>query len=199
MAEASDTELVARTRDGDPSAFETLVRRHSPRVYAVALAMMRSPADAHDVVQETFLSAWRRLDAWRADAAFTTWLHRIAVNACLMRMRTRRRRPEGPLEPWPDGELGAEDLVDDFAPRVDELLASRQLGALVLEAADALPDDYRAVWALADVHEFGMKDIALALDLSVPNVKTRLHRARLRIRRHLLHHVANAPSEEEVP
>jgi RNA polymerase sigma-70 factor, ECF subfamily len=192
-----DDALIALVRAGDRSAFEALVRRHTDRIYALGLGMMRDPVDAGDVVQETFLQAWRRLADWRGEAPFRAWLYRIATNACLMKMRTRRRHPESPLDlPGPD-ETIFERQIPDVARLTDERLADRQLGDIVLAAGDALPDAYRAVWVMADLEQASMQEIAAALDLSVANVKTRLHRARLKLREVLIERLATPSDEEE--
>ena len=191
-----DEELVALARAGQPGAFDALVRRHTPRIYNLAMGMMRNQADAQDAMQDAFLNAYRRLEGFRGDAAFGSWLYRIATNACLMRMRRRRRRPEVPLELKHPGlaEDGSwERPVEDLSPRVDELFEQKELGRVIRAGMDALPESYQAVFVLADVELKTMKEIAEILDLTVPNVKTRLHRARLKLREYLADYLAAHP------
>ncbi len=189
----TDAELVALARAGHHGAFDTLVIRHSGRIYAVAMRMMRNRTDAEDIVQETFMNAFRRLDSFREEAALTSWLHRIATNCCLMRMRSRRRRPEVPLVTTStDGEEWARPIPDPSVG-IDVDFENRELGQAIASAIQRLPENYRAVLLLADVELQTMKQIAEALKLTVPNVKTRLHRARLRMRASLADYLAAAP------
>ena len=194
VGDLSDNDLVALVRASDDTAFDELVRRHSARVYGLALGMMRNPSDAQDIVQDTFLNAYRKIDSFRGDAAFSSWLYRIAHNACLMKMRSRRRRPEVPLEfQTNDDDAPVQRHIEDFSPRLDELYEQKELGAVILRAMESLPESYRSVFVLADLQHMPMKQIAEALDLTVPNVKTRLHRARLKLRAHLADYIAAEP------
>lgn len=183
--EPTDQELVRRSLDGHPAAFTELVHRYTGRVYGVAMGMLRDPVEAEDIVQETFLAAWRKLDTFHLDASFRAWLLRIATNACLMKLRTRRRRPEVSLEQRRPGfaEDGHhERAVVDWSPLADVSLGDAELGERIRAAVDDLPDKHRAVILLADYEHLSMLEIADALDLTVSNVKTRLHRARLAVR-----------------
>lgn len=183
-----DQDLVTATLEGQTQHFEELFRRYSDRVYGIALGMVRSEAEAQDVVQETFMSAFRKLHTYRAESPFRGWLFRIASNASLMRLRTRRRRPEVSLElrgPSFDNEGRHERPVVDLRPLASKTLEDQELGERLHAAIDALPDKYRAVLILADFEHRTMKEIGASLNLSVPAVKTRLHRARLSIRQDL--------------
>ncbi len=180
--------FLARLRAGDEAAFAELVHRHSGRVFAVALRMLRNEQDALDVVQETFLNAHRRIGSFRGEAPIGGWLARIAANASLMKLRTRRRKPETSLElPGPafDARGGHQRDIVDIAPLAEKVALDRELGRRIREAVDALPETHRAVMLLADYQHLSMREIAEALDLTVANVKTRLHRARLAVRESL--------------
>jgi RNA polymerase sigma-70 factor (ECF subfamily) len=185
-----DIELVQRARQGDREAFEVLVRRHSGKAYGVAMSMMHNPIDAQDVVQDAFFNAYRKLDTFRGEHNFSSWLCRIVHNGALMKMRTRRRRPEVPLEVQMPGET---ELITrpiaEPGPDSGELLLNQELGAAIDEAVDGLPEAYRTVFLLADVQHLTMREIAETLDISVPNAKTRLHRARTRLRQRLSHYL----------
>lgn len=191
--EPPDEVLVARARGGDQAAFGVLVQRHSGRAYAIGVSMLRNDQDARDVVQETFLNAWRKLGSYRGDAPFGAWIKRIATNSALMKLRRRRRKPETSLEirsPGDsDGETRQREMVD-LRPWADRVAEDRELGQRIRAAIAGLPDSYRDVVILADFQQLPMKDIAEALGLTVPNVKTRLHRARLRIRQELSEYLA---------
>ncbi len=192
LSTLDDEALVARTLAGSHPAFEVLVRRHTPRIYALSMGMMRNQADALDAMQDAFLNAFRRLDGFRGEAAFGSWIYRVATNACLMKLRKRRRRPEVPLQIGaPFGEDGSwERPTVDLAPRVDALFESKELGQAISLAMAELPEIYRAVFILADIEHQSMREVAACLDLTVPNVKTRLHRARLKLRECLSEYLA---------
>jgi len=184
----SDRELIERIRSQDWNAFEVLVLRYQDRVYGLALGMLRDDDEAQDVVQETFLNVFRKLESFRGESAFSSWLYRIAANNAMMKLRGKRRRVETSLEEVlpaynTDGHFTVS--IEDWSQRVDKMLEDRELGEHIRQAVDKLPDIYRAVFLLSDIHDMSMRDIAATLDLTVPNVKTRLHRARLYLRAEL--------------
>ena len=188
---APDEGLVDRAQAGDPEAFAALVHRHSGRLYAIAQGMLRNEQDARDVVQETFLNVYRHLDGFRGDSSFQTWISRIATNNALMKLRRRRRKPEAPLElpPGKDGEPREREVID-LRPLADQVHENAELGRQIRAAVDALPEKYRDVLVLADYQHMTMQEIAESLDLSIPNVKTRLHRARMAVRATLQDYLA---------
>ena len=150
--------------------------------------MVRSEAEAQDVVQETFMSAFRKLDSYRAEAPFRGWLFRIASNASLMRLRTRRRRPEVSMvlrRPSCSEDDCHQRPVVDLRPLVSKSLEDEEPGERLRRSTDALPDKYRSVLVLSDFDHRSMKEIEEELGLSVSAVKTRLHRTRLSIRKDL--------------
>lgn len=194
----NDLDLVALAAGGDPAAFRELVVRHQDRVYAVAMHLLRDASEAEEVVQETFLAALEKLDGFRGDAAFTTWLHRVAANAALMRLRRRRRAPDGlaeePVEELlprfdAQGHLVLEGPSHDWSKRADEQLADRQVRQAVEQAVQNLPEDYRIVFLLRDVEGLSSEAMADLLGISVAAVKSRLHRARLALRAKLGHYL----------
>jgi RNA polymerase sigma-70 factor (ECF subfamily) len=190
---SADAALIARIEAGEPGAFAELVHLYSGKVYSIGISMLRNEQDARDVVQETFLNVHRRIDTFRGDAALSSWIGRIATNNALMKLRTRRRKPETSLE-IKVSNGGAEETVErvivDKTPISDQLALDRELGERIRAAVDELPDKYREVLVLADYRELSMKQIADALDISIPNVKTRLHRARLAVRETLAAYLA---------
>lgn len=164
-----DHALALAAAGGDAAAFEALYRRHSARVHGVVLRLAGwQRARAEDLVQDAFLQAWRTLPQWRGDAAFGTWLHRLAVNTALMDLRARRARPEL------DGDDG--DALDAL-PSLD----SGQRAAIGLDldrAVASLPPRARAVLVLHDVEGWTHQEIGEALDMAVGSSKSQLHRAR---------------------
>lgn len=171
------TELLARAQEGDAQAFEALVEEHAPAVYAMALRFTDSPEEAEEVLQDTFLTAFRKLDSFREEAALSTWLTRIAINHALM--RRRRKRPEQPLPEAPRRELA------DWSDEPEALYQEEELRTLLLQAVDRLPPKYREVFWLRDVEGLGGQEVADLLELSLPAVKSRLLRARLALREEL--------------
>jgi RNA polymerase sigma-70 factor, ECF subfamily len=180
-----DAALLARLRGGDADAFETMVRRYGGRLLAVATRLLRSEADARDAVQEAFLAAHRALDGFAGDARLSTWLHRIVVNTALMKLRSRRRRPEESIEdllPRFDAHGDWVEPAERWAASTDALLEQRQTRALVRGAIDRLPEPYRTVLVLRDIEELDTDEAARVLGLTSSAVKTRLHRARQALR-----------------
>ncbi len=171
----SDAALLAAHVGGDPAAFPELVRRHRDRLYAVALRTTGDPEDAADSLQDALVSAYRRAATFRGEAAVTTWLHRIVVNACLDRLRRRRARPTVPI---PDGDAvtGWGELRD---PRDD--MDRLELRYEIDKALAALPVDQRAAIVLVDIEGFSVADAALALDVAEGTVKSRCSRGRARL------------------
>jgi RNA polymerase sigma-70 factor (ECF subfamily) len=181
-----DHTLLARAQGGDMSAFEALVDRHEDKVYGLALRMTRSEADAAEITQDTFLSAYQHLADFRGEAAFGSWVHRIAANNALMRLRRQRvldivsEDLAGP-EFTDRGSL-AEVPESDWNRRADDKILDEELGRAIQEATDALPEGYREVFLLKDVEGLSYEEISEMVGISVPAVKSRLHRARLALR-----------------
>ena len=181
-----DRELLEKAQAGEVSAFEALVERHRDRVYGLALRMTRSPADAAEIVQETFLSAYQHLDEFRGDAAFGSWVHRIAANQALMRLRHQKvvEAAEQELVQPEFNERGTliEAPATGWAKPAEERALDEELGNAIEQATDRLPAGYREVFLLKDVEGLSYEEIAELTHLSVPAVKSRLHRARLALR-----------------
>lgn len=186
LAESDDSHLLERAQAGEVAAFEALVERHQDRVYALALRMLNSEADAAEVTQESFLAAYRNLKEFRGDAQFGSWVHRIAANFALMRLRKRRtsaETPESALEAEPAfNERGSLlDSVADWRDAEEDMLDA-ELRTAIQSAAASLPDDYRQVFVLRDLEGLSYEEIAELVGDTVPAVRSRLHRARLALR-----------------
>lgn len=180
-----EASLVARLRSGDPGAFETLVRAHMPMMLRVARRFMHSEEDARDAVQDAFVSAFRSISKFDEKARLSTWLHRIVVNACLMRLRSQRRHPEEDIEDYLPRfrEDGHQVVATENWPESAETIAERtELAAIVREQIDRLPDNYREVLLLRDIEELSTDEAADVLGVTPNAVKVRLHRARQALR-----------------
>src|SRR5512133_3758406 len=169
MVAPTDADLVSRAQAGRLDAFEELVRRHRLGTYRVALRMLGNETDAEDATQDAFVQAWRNLDRFRADAAFSTWMYRIVTNRCLNMLRARRR-----TEPLPEDREAPASRPDRIAEgrwQVEQL--QRAIGRLTLEQ--------RAPLVLRELQGCSYEEIAEVLGLSISAVKSRLHRARLEL------------------
>lgn len=164
-----DATLVARARDGDVGAFETLVDRHQTPIFRYAVRMLGNRSDAEDVVQEVFLACWRRLPELRADAAFSGWLYRSTTNRCLNVLRAQRPRAEMDLD------LLESSRADGQPERAAE--AVEQVAALTT-ALSQLTAEQRAAWLLREIHGRPYREIAGILGTSVDAVRGRIARAR---------------------
>lgn len=177
--------LLARVRSGDESACEELVRRHGGRMLAVARRFLRSEEDSADAVQDAFLAAFRALPGFQGEAALGTWLHRIVVNACLMRLRSRSRRPEVRIDqllPTFDDSGHHTRAVRPWDDQGLSRLTRAETRAQVRECIDRLPEPYRAILLLRDIEELDTDETARHLGITAGAVKTRLHRARQALR-----------------
>jgi len=175
--DGDDTALLERARGGDGEALAQLLERHQGQVYRFSMRMCRNPEDASDVLQETLLSAVRNLASFRGDAKLSTWLFSIARSFCIkQRLKTARARAAADDDALQTPVAGAlpEDTVADR-----ELLGALDSALHVLDA------DSRAVLLLRDVEGLSAKETAASLDMSVPQVKSRLHRARAQLREHI--------------
>jgi RNA polymerase sigma-70 factor (ECF subfamily) len=194
--ELSEAEAIQRARHGDRTAFEHLYLLHSRRVYAVCLRMVGNSGEAEDLTQEAFLLLLRKIHTFRGESAFTTWLHRLAVNLVLMRLR-KKSPPIVSIEatldpgdetasPHPASMIGAPDLLLEAA--IDRINLERCI--------ERLPVGYRAVFVLHDVQGYEHHEIAGILGRSVGVSKSQLHKARTRLRE-LLHEVQRDKSRDE--
>jgi RNA polymerase sigma-70 factor (ECF subfamily) len=183
-AEREERRLVEGCARGDFACFERLVGRYEKKIYNLALRMLRDPDDAREVLQETFLKVYDNLEKFRGEAQLSTWIYRIAMNEALMRIRKNKHRPRSLEVVNEDGERREID-VEDWAPRPVERLLTKELGGELDRAIAALPEDYRGAFLLRDVEGLSNEAIARAMKLSVPAVKSRIHRARVFLRNEL--------------
>jgi len=187
-AASDEVQLVERARAGDLEAFEELLGRHQQRVMRVVLSILKEPMDAEEVAQDVFLTVFEKIDHFRGDSSFSTWLHRVAVNAALMRRRKSKADRSVPLDDvMPSFDERGHLAVDiaDWSQQAGDPVLAREAGEVIEAAVEKLDEMYRTVFALRDVQGFSTEETAELLELSVPAVKSRLHRARLFLRREL--------------
>jgi len=180
--------LVASARAGDATAFEELVTRYEDKIFRLTSNITGNREDAEDAMQDAFLKAYAHLNEFHGDSRFYTWLVRIATNEALMRLRKRRPNHfsiDQPIEG--DSELMPREL-EEWSPNPEQLYAKSELDHVVSEFVEQLEDEYRIVLVLRDVEEMSTQETADALGISIPAVKSRLLRARLKLREKLNRH-----------
>ncbi len=190
-----EKELVAMMLAGENDAFERVVRAYGGRMMAVAFRFLRHEQDAQDAVQDAFLSAFKSIKKFQQASRLSTWLHRIVVNAALMKLRTKRRKPERPIEDLlprfhEDGHQN--NPSEQWAVTFDTAVRDRELRAMVRKSINELPDSYRTVLMLRDIEQFTTAETADMLEMTENAVKTRLHRARQALRSLLDPHMTGA-------
>ncbi|GGH63949.1 RNA polymerase sigma factor [Comamonas phosphati] len=181
--DAPDLELAMRAADGDELAFEAIMRRHNRLLFRTARAILKSDADAEDVLQQAYLRVWRALREFRADARLSTWLVRIVVNEALGHLR---RRP-AQIIPLDAAMASTEPhvqrlLEDDVDLQPDRTAMRAELRGLMEARIDMLPDDFRRVFVLRGVQELSVEEVAQALAIPEATVRTRFFRARSLLR-----------------
>jgi RNA polymerase sigma-70 factor (ECF subfamily) len=184
--EMSEAEAIRRARNGDRTVFEFLYRLHSRRVYALCLRMVGNTTEAEDLTQEAFLLLLRKIHTFRGESAFSTWLHRLAVNLVLMRLR-KKSPPTVPIEATPDPD------DETFSPSIDigapDLLLEGSIDRINLDRCiQRLPLGYRTVFVLHDIQGYEHNEIAEILGRSAGVSKSQLHKARTRLREQLHEH-----------
>lgn len=179
---ANDAALVARAKSGSEEAVRVLVKKHNRLLFRLARGFVRDDAEAEDIVQETYVRAFSRLDGFRGDAAVSTWLSRIAINEALGRLRKRRPMADlAELESGAARPAGDNVLMFPIVPTVpnpETETAREQIRKTLERAVDTLPSAFRAVFILRDVEGMSTEDTATYLSIRSETVKTRLHRAR---------------------
>lgn len=175
--ELDDADLVRATLDSEPSAFQVLVERHQARLFGLVGHYTRNRAEVEDIVQETFLKAFSKLDTFQLQASFSTWLHRIAVNTALDLLKRHGRNPVVAVE---DPEAAVGDLASVPAPSAD--IEREEVAEITRRTLDELPEIFRTVLVLREFEERSYLEIAEILDVSIGTVESRLFRGRARFK-----------------
>jgi len=177
--------LVAAAKTGDISAFETLVNRYERKIFRLTLNITQNREDAEDAMQEAFLKAYQHLPGFEGNSRFYTWLVRIAVNQALMKLRRRRPNVVSLDEEIDTGDDMMPREVEDWGPSPEQRYEQSEMAGILSKAIGELDPQFRTVFQLRDIEELSTEETAEALDLSVPAVKSRLLRARLKLREKL--------------
>jgi RNA polymerase sigma-70 factor (ECF subfamily) len=182
----SDVDLAARVAERDHQAFEALMRRHNGRLFRVARAILKQDADAEDALQDAYLNAYRHIGKFRAEAELATWLTRIVVNQCLMRLRRQKR--DGVVTPFradEDDALPEVEVEDDKSESPPAATLRGEIRRILERRIDELPVNYRTVFVMRDVEDMSVDETARCLSIPPATVRTRLFRARALLRESL--------------
>ena len=192
----ADAELVEALRREEPDAAERLVERYGDRVYRLAMRITGLNEDAEEAAQDALWTAARKIHMFKGESAFGSWVYRITANAAYQKLRTRRQKAAeiamDDVLPSLDGDGRHFEPMDDWSNRVDEQALQGELRRVLQQAIDGLPADYRTALVLHDVEGLSNPDIAEALNISLPAVKSRVHRSRLFVRKHLADYLKTA-------
>ena len=178
--------MIAAILAGETQVYHELIRPYERSVYIMALSYMKNEADAEDVAQETFIRGFRHLASFRAEAKFSTWLISITLNEARSRLRRQSVVRMESIDEPPDKEKGISPaLLRDWREIPSETVEREEIRQLIQQAVENLPDIYREVFLLRDVEELNINETAEALNISIPSVKVRLHRARMMLQKQL--------------
>ena len=191
-----DADLVEALRRDEPDAAERRVQRYGDRVYRLAMRITGLNEDAEEAAQDALWTAARKIHMFKGESAFGSWVYRITANAAYQKLRTRRQKAAeismDDVLPSLDGDGRHFEPMDDWSNRVDEQALQGELRRVLQQAIDGLPADYRTALVLHDVEGLSNPDIAEALNISLPAVKSRVHRSRLFVRKHLADYLKTA-------
>jgi RNA polymerase sigma-70 factor, ECF subfamily len=191
-----DAGLVEQLRRADAGAAEALVAAYGDRVYRLAIRITGNEQDAEEVVQDALWTAARKIDTFKGQSAFGSWLYRITANAAYQKLRSRQGRRQEVL--WDDLLPAFDDQghhvepVGDWSAKVEEPALQTELRSVLTTAINELPEDYRTAFVLHDVEGVSNPEIAATLDISLPAVKSRVHRSRLFLRQRLAEYLTAA-------
>lgn len=181
----TDLELVAEFKAGCEASFEELVHRYSGKAFSLASRLTRNQEDAEEVLQDVFVTVYRKIDGFEGKSSFSSWLYRVTVNSALMKLRKRKRDQTVSMEDVLPQLQNSPYLKTSEQAEGDAATLRSQLNAALEEAIRRLPDDYRPVFVLRDIDGLTSREVSKILQLTVPAVKSRLHRSRLMLRRRL--------------
>lgn len=187
-----DTVLVKQFRKGSIAAFEEIIERYEAKVYNLALRFTRNQEDAEEVLQDVFATIYKKIDGFQGKSAFSSWLYRIVVNAAFMKLRKRKQQQTVSIEDLsPAVKHSYLDQDAALGLRSDTISINRELRDRLQGAINRLPEQYRAVFILRDVDGLSNQEVGEILQLSIPAVKSRLHRSRLMLRKKLIRYWAD--------
>ena len=178
----SEQQLIERAKNGDTKAFEELMKRTQTNIYNLGLRLLGNKEDAADLMQETYIKAYENLDRFEGRSSFSTWLYRIATNNALMKLRKEKNKKVSIDELKKFGDKSYKIEISDWSENPSSYFKSAELKEVLQKAIDSLPPKYKSVFILHDVEGLPLAEVAQILSLSVPAVKTRVHRSRMYLR-----------------
>lgn len=182
----TDVEVVNQFKAGDALAFEEIISRYESKVMSLALRFTRNQEDAEEVMQDVFTTVYRKIDGFRGQSAFSSWLYRIVVNAAFMKLRKRKQSQTVSMDDLSPAIkqycVDRETLNGSFSQNIT---IAHEMQSVIQNAVNKLPDQYRAVFVLRDVDGLSNQETGEILNLSIPAVKSRLHRSRIMLRKKL--------------
>lgn len=182
----TDVEVVNQFKAGDALAFEEIISRYESKVMSLALRFTRNQEDAEEVMQDVFTTVFRKIDGFRGQSAFSSWLYRIVVNAAFMKLRKRKQNQTVPMDDLSPAIkqfcVDRDTLTGTYSQNI---AVSHEMQAVIQQAVNRLPDQYKAVFVLRDVDGLSNQETGEILNLSIPAVKSRLHRSRIMLRKKL--------------
>jgi len=193
-----DNVLLEELRKGSPEAVEALFDRFHGKIYGLAMSILKNESDAEEATQDVFMTVFRKAFTFKGDSALYSWIYRICVNACLMRLRGKKRTETVSIEefmPVFTEEGMHASPVGDWSKEVERKLLNRELGDVIRKYTEKLSEKYRVVFVLSDVEGLSNEETAQILGLTVPAVKSRLHRARLYLREQLSRYLQEGTAE----
>ncbi|OGS43356.1 MAG: hypothetical protein A2539_03600 [Elusimicrobia bacterium RIFOXYD2_FULL_34_15] len=181
--EKIELNLIKEAKKGNAHAFEKLIKQHEQKIFNLLLNMTSNRAIAEDLFQETFLTVWKKIKSFKGNSEFSTWLYRVAVNTVLMKRRKKTIHSVSFDTPivTSDGEI-KRDFGDDWSKNPLATLENKELKQELNKAIKSLPEKYRTVLVLRDVEDMSNEEVRKILKISIPSVKSRLHRARIFLR-----------------
>jgi RNA polymerase sigma-70 factor (ECF subfamily) len=195
----SDLELVEALKRGNSECFEELLKRYTEKVHNLAMRITRNEEDAEEVLQDVFVTVHNKIDKFEGKSAFSSWLYRVTANTAFMKLRKRRQTPSVSLEDF--GTTIKESWVSKRSEDcdVDYISSRHEMRKALEEAIEKLPEEYRAIFLLRDVDGLSSQEVGEILDISVPAVKSRLHRSRVMLRKRLQKYYEEYSSTPSVP
>jgi len=192
-----DNVLLDGLRGGNPEAVEALFDRFHGKIYSLAMSILKNESDAEEAVQDVFMTVVQKAHTFKGNSALYSWIYRICVNTCLMRLRGKRRHETVSIEefmPVFTEEGMHASLIDDWSKEVERKALDKELGQVIRKSTESLSEKYRVVFVLSDVEGLSNEETAKILGLTVPAVKSRLHRARLYLREQLSRYLREGKS-----
>jgi len=199
MDQRTDKELIASFQEGNQLAFEELVSRYSSKAFSLASRLTRNQEDAEEVLQDVFVTVFRKIQGFEGKSSFSSWLYRVTVNSALMKLRKNRQDQSVSMEEEQNQVANKPSTTPAYQSEGEAGTTRSEVARALEDAICSLPDDYRPVFVLRDIDGLSSKEVGEILSLSIPAVKSRLHRSRLMLRKELQEFYAEYKGDEIRP